>query len=137
MRAHLPPTREEGQAGGRGVRGSLRWLEAEMRARGANPAAVRNIVYRDVGTPRDKALLRGILTDLAREAGRPLEAALSDTAPPAPLPAELELLGRAKKRAYKQFLAGVRGGRSPRLIVTGRPGSSSPQVAVTVASVGP
>ncbi|MDL2345961.1 AAA family ATPase, partial [Deinococcus sp. MIMF12] len=26
-------------------------------------------------------------------------------------------------RAYKQFLAGVRAGRSPRLIVTGRPGA--------------
>ncbi|EYB67891.1 hypothetical protein DEIPH_ctg031orf0031 [Deinococcus phoenicis] len=117
LRAHLPPTPE----GGRGVRGSLRWLEAEMRARHANPASVRNIVYRDVGRPADKAVLRAILADLAREAGRPLVAAV--TPPPAPLPDELELLGRSKKRAYKQFLAGLRAGRAPRLIVTGRAGA--------------
>ncbi|MCP2013089.1 tetratricopeptide (TPR) repeat protein [Deinococcus sp. HSC-46F16] len=119
LRVHLPPCHEPG----RGVRGSLRWLETELRERGGNPAALRNIVYRGVGTARDKALLRGILADLAREAGRPLEVSSPDPAPPAPLPPELELLGRAKKRAYKQFLAGVRAGRSPRLVVTGRPGA--------------
>ncbi|GAA5511708.1 hypothetical protein Dcar01_00421 [Deinococcus carri] len=120
LRAHLPPARDAG----RGVRGSLRWLEAEMRVRGGNPASVRNIVYRDVGTPADKAALRAILADLAREAGRPLAAEATPTTPaPAPLPAELELLGRSKKRAYKQVLAGVRAGRVPRLIVTGRAGA--------------
>ncbi|TLK21609.1 hypothetical protein FCS05_18780, partial [Deinococcus metallilatus] len=120
LRAHLPPARDPG----RGVRGSLRWLEAEMGTRGANSASVRNIVYRDVGTPADKAALRAILADLAREAGRPLaEEAAPASLPPAPLPDELELLGRSKKRAYKQFLAGVRAGRAPRLIVTGRAGA--------------
>ncbi len=39
------------------------------------------------------------------------------------MPAELELLGRSKKRAYRQFLAGVRAGRCPRLVVTGRAGA--------------
>nr|WP_216318199.1 tetratricopeptide repeat protein [Deinococcus aestuarii] len=117
LRAHLLPV--EGEAG-REVRGSLRWLEAEMRSRGANGSSVRNIVYRDVGTPADKAALRAILEGLAREAGRPLGPV---QAPPPPLPDELELLGRAKKRAYKQFLAGVRAGRAPRLIVTGRAGA--------------
>ncbi|MFC4636813.1 hypothetical protein [Deinococcus hohokamensis] len=116
LRAHLPPARGPGP-----VRGSLRWLEAEMRARGANPASLRNIVYRDVGTSADKAALAAILEVLAREAGRPL---VAQPAPPsAPLPDELELLGRSKKRAYKQFLAGVRAGRAPRLIVTGRAGA--------------
>ncbi|WP_019585442.1 hypothetical protein [Deinococcus apachensis] len=118
LRAHLPPARE----GGRERRGSLRWLEAEMRARGANPASVRNIVYRDVGTPADKAALRALLGDLAREAGRPLAGEAAGVSP-APLPDELELLGRSKKRAYKQFLAGVRAGRVSRLIVTGRAGA--------------
>lgn len=39
LRAHLPPGEGSGP-----VRGSLRWLEAEMRERGANPASLRNIV---------------------------------------------------------------------------------------------
>lgn len=120
LRAHLPAVREPG----RGVRGSLRWLEAEMAARGANPTSVRNIIYRDVGTPVDKAVLRAIFADLAREAGRPLPEETVPASPlPTPLPDELELLGRSKKRAYKQFLAGVRAGRVPRLIVTGRAGA--------------
>ena len=59
LRAHLPP------GGGGVVRGSLRWLEAEMRASGANPSSVRNIIYRDVGTPADKAALRAVLAGLA------------------------------------------------------------------------
>ncbi|BDP41962.1 hypothetical protein DAETH_19310 [Deinococcus aetherius] len=121
LRAHLP--RGSGKAGHE-VRGSLRWLEAEMRGRGANGSSVRNIVYRDVGTPADKAALRAILEGLAREAGRPLEGGGAASPPvPSPLPDELELLGRSKKRAYKQFLAGVRSGRAPRLIVTGRAGA--------------
>ncbi|GAA0520770.1 hypothetical protein [Deinococcus depolymerans] len=115
LRAHLPP------GGGGVVRGSLRWLEAEMRASGANPSSVRNIIYRDVGTPADKAALRAVLAGLAREVGRPLP----DTSlPGAPaVPDELDLLGRSKKRAYRQFLAGVRAGRAPRLIVCGRTGA--------------
>ncbi|UQN05796.1 AAA family ATPase [Deinococcus sp. QL22] len=129
LRAHLPPT--PGTAGA--VRGSLRWLESEMRARGANPASVRNIVYRDIGTPADKSALAGILTDLAREAGRPLPTASLPRAP-TPLPDELELLGRSKKRAYKQFLAGVRAGRTPRMIVTGRQGAGKTVLLDHVAS---
>ena len=117
LRRHLPPP-----ASGRQQRGSLRWLEAEMRGRGANPAALRNIVYRDIGTARDKAALHGILSDLARETGRDLPAG-DAVAVPAAVPDTLELLGRSKKRAYKQFLAGVRAGRAPRLIVTGRAGA--------------
>ncbi|MBB5233409.1 hypothetical protein [Deinococcus budaensis] len=122
LRAHLPPTRAGGQPGNRSTRGSLRWLEAEMRARGANPASLRNIVYRGVGTAADKAALHAILAELAREAGRPLAGGGPARAPD-PLPPELELLGRSKKRAYKQVLAGVRAGRAPRLIVTGRAGA--------------
>lgn len=116
IRAALPP-------GAGGVqRGSLRWLEAELRARGGNPAALRNIVYRDVGTAADKRLLAGLLGELAQEAGLSLDL-LTPAQEPAPLPPELELLGRSKKRVYKQFLAGVRAGRSPRLVVAGRAGA--------------
>ncbi|WP_226342597.1 tetratricopeptide repeat protein [Deinococcus sp. AJ005] len=120
LRAHLPP-----EAGGGGVavrRGSLRWLETQMRARGAGGTAVRNIIYRDIGTVADREILRAILTELAAETGRPLPETplVSLSSPP---PAELELLGRSKKRAYRQFLAGVWAGRAPRLIVTGRAGA--------------
>lgn len=121
LRAHLPQSGEAGPDA-RQARGSLRWLEAEMRRRGANPVSVRNIIYRDIGTAHDKAALRAILSELAAEAGRPAPQAEAASSP-APLPDELELLGRSKKRAYKQFLAGVRAGRSPRLIVTGRAGA--------------
>lgn len=104
------------------VRGSLRWLEQAMRARGANPVSVRNIIYRDIGTAADKEALGGILAELAAEAGLSLTPEDRPSQPP-PLPDELELLGRSKKRAYKQFLAGVRSGRTPRLIVTGKAGA--------------
>ncbi|WP_428194378.1 hypothetical protein [Deinococcus saxicola] len=120
LRAHLPP-----DAGGGGMavrRGSLRWLETEMRARGAGGAAVRNIIYRDIGTAADREILHVILIELAAKAGRPLPETPQVPAPSL-LPAELELLGRSKKRAYRQFLAGVRAGRAPRLVVTGRAGA--------------
>lgn len=119
LRAHLPPE-PGGGAGAR--RGSLRWLEGEMRARGAGGAAVRNIIYRDIGTAADRDTLRAILAELAAGVGRPLPET-SAVPSPTPLPAELELLGRSKKRAYRQFLAGVRAGRAPRLVVTGRAGA--------------
>ena len=81
-------------------------------------AAVRNIVYRDVGTAADKQALHAILSDLCAEAGL--------SAPPLHLPpgspADLELLGRRKKRAFRTFMAALRAGRVPRLIVAGPPG---------------
>lgn len=116
VRAGLPAS------SGRGVqRGSLRWLESEMKRLGGNPAALRNIIYRDTGTSADKAVLRAILQDLARETGRTLD--LPHLSQVAALPDELELLGRSKKRLYKQFLAGVRAGRTPRLFAWGRAGA--------------
>ncbi|RJF73445.1 hypothetical protein D3875_19755 [Deinococcus cavernae] len=117
LRAHLPPS----GPGGGVQRGSLRWLEAEMQRRGANPAALRNIIYRDTGLAADKAVLSAILADLAREAGRSLD--LPAQRSPAALPDELELLGRTKKRLYKQFVAGLTAGRAPRLAIHGKRGS--------------
>jgi len=110
--ALLSPLRERGA-------GSLRSLERAMRERGANPHAVRNLVYRGVGTDRDRAALHGIIRDLYRQNAL--------TAPPEPDAApvespELGLLGRSKRRAYRQFLAGIRAGRAPRIVVTGRAG---------------
>ncbi|WP_291426989.1 hypothetical protein, partial [Deinococcus sp.] len=61
-----------------------------------------------------------ILRELAQETGRPLDTPV--IARPAPLPDELELLGRTKKRVYKQFTAALRAGRHPRLAVSGKAG---------------
>ena len=120
LRPQLPRTREAW-----GVRGSLRWLEEAMKARGASPSSVRNIVYRDIGTAADKAALHGLLSELAAGVGlnlAPLPASLRS-----PLPPELELLGRQKRRAFRQFLAAVRQGaatgRGARLIVSGPAGA--------------
>ncbi|WP_174368620.1 tetratricopeptide repeat protein [Deinococcus sp. JMULE3] len=124
LRGRVPP------GGGGVVPGSLRWLEARMRERGANPSSVRNIVYRDVGTARDKAQLREVLAELARDLGVALpEAAAAVT----PASDELELLGRSKKRAFRQFTAGVRSGRAPRLIVSGPPGAGKTVLLARVA----
>lgn len=117
IRAALPP----GSGAGGVQRGSLRWLEAELGARGGNPAALRNIVYRDVGTAADKRLLAELLRELAQEAGLRLDLGAPEQEP-APLPPELELLGRSKKRVYKQFLAGVRAGRTPGWWLRAAPG---------------
>ncbi|GGJ75124.1 tetratricopeptide repeat protein [Deinococcus aquiradiocola] len=120
LRQQLPRTREAW-----GVRGSLRWLEEAMRARGASPSSVRNIVYRDIGTPQDKRALHGVLSELAAGVGQrvpPLPVSVRQ-----PLPAELELLGRSKRRAYRQFLGAVRaaagGGHAARLVVSGPAGA--------------
>ncbi|MXV20675.1 hypothetical protein GLX28_13630, partial [Deinococcus xianganensis] len=125
LRGRVPP------GGGGVVPGSLRWLEARMRERGANPSSVRNIVYRDVGTARDKGQLRAVLEDLARELGAPLP---DGPVGAAPAPDDLELLGRSKKRAFRQFTAGVRAGRAPRLIVSGPPGAGKTVLLSRVAA---
>lgn len=125
LRGRVPP------GGGGVVPGSLRWLEARMRERGANPSSVRNIVYRDVGTARDKAELRAVLEELARELGAPLP---DGPVGAAPAPDDLELLGRSKKRAFRQFTAGVRAGRAPRLIVSGPPGAGKTVLLSRVAA---
>lgn len=110
-----------------GVIGSINWLRAHMERRGANPNVVRNIIYRDKGKLPDKRVLFQILNDLWMRHGQPplqvpeLEVLL---APGGGNEHEvLQLLGREKRRAYRSFVQGVRGGGYPRLVVTGRPGS--------------
>lgn len=110
-----------------GVQGSINWLRQQMERRGANPNVVRNIIYRDKGRLADKRALFEILGKLWEECGRgklkapEIEVLLahgsgseSDT---------VALLGREKRRAYREFVGGVRAGVFPKLLVTGRPGS--------------
>ena len=98
-----------------------------MESRGANPNVVRNIIYRDKGKLGDKRVLFEILDELWRGSGHAalrapeLEVLLS---PGSSAEQEvLQLLGREKRRAYRGFVGGVRGGETPKLLVTGRPGS--------------
>ncbi len=116
-----------------GVLGSINWLRKEMERRGANPNVVRNIIYRDKGKLPDKRVLFEILTELWQSTGQPpfrapeLEVLLS---PGSSAEQEvLQLLGREKRRAYRTFVGGVRSGETPRLLVTGRPGSGKTLLA--------
>ncbi len=101
----------------RGKRGSLRWLEALMAERGGRAGTVRNILYKDLGSPEEKERLYGVIADLYREAG---------LTPPPP-PAELFLesarkaLGRDKRRIFRRFLKELESGGRPRMVVVGGP----------------
>ena len=110
-----------------GVVGSINWLRGRMAARGANPNVVRNIIYRDKGKLADKRVLLEVLQTLWTEYGdAPLQAPELEALLVAEGGAEQEatqLLGRDKRRVYSSFVSGVRTGLSPKLLVTGRPGS--------------
>lgn len=99
----------------RGQRGSLRWLEALMAERGGRAGAVRNILYKDLGSPEEKARLYALFADLYREAG---------LTPPPP-PGELYLesgrkaLGRDKRRIFRRFLRELELGQTPQSVVVG------------------
>ncbi|CAN5663467.1 hypothetical protein BH23DEI1_BH23DEI1_05810 [soil metagenome] len=107
--------------------GSINWLRAQMESRGANPNVVRNIIYRDKGKLPDKRVLYSILDDLWRSTGQePLKAPELEVvlAPGSGNDQEiLQLLGREKRRTYRDFVQGVRSGTHPKLVVTGRAGS--------------
>ena len=99
----------------RGRKGSLRWLEALMAERGGRAGTVRNILYKDLGSPEEKERLYRILADLYREAGLK----------PPPPPAELflksarKVLGRDKRRIFRHFLRELEAGRRPQVVVVG------------------
>jgi hypothetical protein len=93
-----------GRRDGRHVIASLRWLEATMLERGANPGSLRNIVYRDVGTPKDKSVLRSLLVELARDVN--LEHHLPVVQEPAMFEREAHaFLGREMRTLYTRFIA--------------------------------
>ncbi|WP_243031705.1 tetratricopeptide repeat protein [Thermus altitudinis] len=101
----------------RGKRGSLRWLEALISERGGKAGTVRNILYKDLGSPEEKERLYGVIADLYQEAGLP----------PPPPPAELFLesarktLGRDKRRIFRRFLKDLEAGGKPQMVVVGGP----------------
>ncbi len=110
-----------------GSLGSINWLRHHMEARGANPNVVRNIIYRDKGKLPDKRALYGILDDLWQAHGHtPLDSnGLASLLSPSSTQDQevLQLLGREKRRTYRDYLQAVRSGADPKLVVLGRPGS--------------
>ncbi len=120
--AQLRP-RLAGRRDGHGHVGSLRWLENQMSQKGSSSGAVRNIVYRDIGTPTDKSTLRDILEKLAQDVGM-----IGDLLPQIALEGEMDLevrqlLGREKRMVYRRFLNQLRGGKQPKMLVIGRHGA--------------
>ena len=94
-----------------------------MGARGASSGAVRNIVYREIGTPPDKVLLRGVLETLCESVGLELPRSLQLESLEQDLyPQVRQLLGREKRMVYRRFLSGVRAGKQPKMLVLGRHG---------------
>ncbi|GIW25437.1 tetratricopeptide repeat protein [Meiothermus sp.] len=99
----------------RGKKGSLRWLEAAVAERGGRAGTVRNILYKDLGSPEEKLRLFEVIGDLYTEAG--LEAPT--------LPSELALesarraLGRDKRRLFRRFVRALEQGDKPQMVVVG------------------
>lgn len=119
-----------------GTLGSINWLRKQMELRGANPNVVRNIIYRDKGKLEDKRALFAILDELWQSTGEErlhspeLEALLS---PAAGAESEvMQLLGREKMQAYRRFVSGIRSSSTPRLLITGKPGSGKTLLTDTI-----
>jgi tetratricopeptide (TPR) repeat protein len=99
----------------RGKKGSLRWLEAAVAERGGRAGTVRNILYKDLGSPEEKLRLFEVISDLYTESG--LEAPT--------LPSELALesarraLGRDKRRLFRRFVRALEQGEKPQMVVVG------------------
>ena len=110
-----------------GILGSINWLRQQMELHGGNPNVVRNIIYRDKGKLNDKRILFEILSRLWQEVlHKPLQAPELELLLSTSSSAEqevMQLLGREKRRAYRSFVSAVRAGESPKLLITGRPGS--------------
>ncbi len=88
-----------------------------MAEQGGRAGTVRNILYKDLGSPEEKERLYRILKELYQEVGLP----------PPPPPAELYLeaarkvLGRDKRRVFRRFIRALELGERPQMVVVGGP----------------
>ncbi|HHO56143.1 MAG TPA: hypothetical protein ENK21_07110 [Trueperaceae bacterium] len=110
-----------------GVVGSINWLRRHMEKRNANPNVVRNIIYRDKGKLKDKQILFDIFKNLYRSySSEPLQIPELEALFSVSNSTEneiLQLLGREKRKTYNYFVTGVINNESPKLLITGKPGS--------------
>ncbi len=88
-----------------------------MAERGGRAGTVRNILYKDLGSPEEKERLYGLIADLYREVG------LKPPPPPAELFLESarKVLGRDKRRIFRRFLKELEAGERPQMVVVGGP----------------
>jgi hypothetical protein len=88
-----------------------------MAERGGRAGTVRNILYKDLGSPEEKERLYKVIADLYREAG------LEPPSPPAELFLESarKVLGRDKRRIFRRFLKELEAGGRPQMVVVGGP----------------
>ncbi len=90
-------------------------MEAAVAERGGRAGTVRNILYKDLGSPEEKLRLFELIGDLYTESG--LE--------PPTLPSELALesarraLGRDKRRLFRRFVRALEQGEKPQMVVVG------------------
>ncbi len=94
----------------------MRWLEARVAEKGGRSGTVRNILYKDLGSPEEKERLYQTIVELYREVG------LNPPPPPAELYLESvrRVLGRDKRRIFRRFLRELQTGR-PQMVVVGGP----------------
>lgn len=99
----------------RGKKGSLRWLEAAVAERGGRAGTVRNILYKDLGSPEEKLRLFEVICDLYTTAGLPTPALPSELA----LESARRALGRDKRRLFRRFVRALEQGEKPQMVVVG------------------
>lgn len=98
-----------------GKRGSLRWLERAVTARGGRGGSVRNILYKNLGSFEEKRRLYDLFVALYDEAG------LSTPAQPSELRSAgaKRALGRDKRLLFARFVRDYGAAQRPQLVVVG------------------
>lgn len=98
-----------------GKKGSLRWLERALAARGGRGGSVRNILYKNLGSFEEKRRLFDLLKDLYEVAELP-----PPTEPEALRSAGAKRpLGHDKRLHFARFLRELSAGGRPQLVVVG------------------
>lgn len=99
----------------RSKKGSLRWLEAAVAERGGRAGTVRNILYKDLGSPEEKLRLFEVICDLYTATGLPTPTLPSELA----LESARRALGRDKRRLFRRFVRALEQGEKPQMVVVG------------------
>ncbi len=103
----------------RGKKGSLRWLEAAVAERGGRAGTVRNILYKDLGSPEEKIRLFEVIRELYTVCGQPEPL----TPPELTQESARRSLGRDKRQIFRKFIRGLETNLQPQIIVAGEESS--------------